>query len=50
MKVHVNENENEMAPFKVVSAAVIRVVTHSGERHCMTTLMTIAKETTFTTN
>lgn len=48
--VKVDVNENELAAFKVVFAAIIRVVTQSGERHFVTILMTAAKEATFTTN
>ena len=48
--VKVDVNENELAAFKAVFAAIIRVVTQSGERHFMTILMTAAKEATFTTN
>lgn len=45
MKVHVL-NKNEMAAFKVVFfTAVIRVVTQSGERRCVTTLKTAVKTT-----
>jgi len=47
VKVHVL-NKNEMAAFKVVFfTAVIRVVTQSGERRCVTTLITAVKKTTF---